>query len=298
MGSTLNMVYSGGGLFPTLVVTITNGTATGVTATLGSKVVNLAYDSSTGVWRGTLIAFGTWTVEATDGETTVSDMVDVVSVTVYTANLSFSPLPNGYTELEYVESSGNSYFTTDITLTSNGFRFVGDIMPTTFKTGVYQSDNIFGATNSNAGYGNSLCIHNYVGKAWIEGDKSYSFTSPFATNTKYSIDASNIFNNVFYKIDGVSQVLTQASNKGYLTDKKATMFVGADYYAGDARYERTFIGRMYECRIYESYDNSLLIGHFIPAKRNSDNAVGMYDVTRNTFYPSATSTAFVAGPEV
>ena len=89
MGLTLNGGYGGGGSgpYPTLEVTITNGTATSVTATLGSTVVNLTYDS--GVWRGTLKAFGTWTVEASNGEKTVSDTVTITSVAVYTLTLGF-----------------------------------------------------------------------------------------------------------------------------------------------------------------------------------------------------------------
>jgi len=89
MGSTLNMIAGGGGLYPTLEVTITNGTATSVTASLGSTVVNLTYDSAAGVWRGTLKAFGTWTVEASNGEKTVSDTITITSVAVYTLTLGF-----------------------------------------------------------------------------------------------------------------------------------------------------------------------------------------------------------------
>lgn len=88
MGLTLNRGYVGGsGSYPTLEVTITDGPATSVTATLGSTVVNLTYDS--GVWRGTLKAFGTWTVEASNGEKTVSDTVTITSVAVYTLTLGF-----------------------------------------------------------------------------------------------------------------------------------------------------------------------------------------------------------------
>ena len=92
MGLTLNGGYGGGGgSYPTLEVTITNGTATSVTATLGSTVVNLTY--AAGVWRGTLKAFGTWAITATDGSTTDSDTIAIASVAVYELTLSLWSAP-------------------------------------------------------------------------------------------------------------------------------------------------------------------------------------------------------------
>lgn len=93
MGSTLNMIAGGGGLYPTLEVTIADGSATSVTATLGSTVVNLTYDSAAGVWRGTLKSFGAWTITATNGSTTDSDTIAIASVAVYELTLSLWSAP-------------------------------------------------------------------------------------------------------------------------------------------------------------------------------------------------------------
>lgn len=94
MGLTLNDGYGGGsGSYPTLEVTIADSSATSVTATLGSTVVNLAYDSAASVWRGTLKAFGTWAITATDGSTTDSDTIAITSVAVYELTLSLWSAP-------------------------------------------------------------------------------------------------------------------------------------------------------------------------------------------------------------
>ena len=52
---------------------------------------------------------------------------------------------------------------------------------------------------------------------------------------------------------------------------------------------------IYYCKIY---DNDVLIRDFIPAKRKSDNAIGMYDKETETFFTNAGTGEFIAGPEV
>ena len=42
----------------------------------------------------------------------------------------------------------------------------------------------------------------------------------------------------------------------------------------------------------------VLVRNFIPAKRNSDNVLGLYDLVNNVFYTNAGSGTFIAGPEV
>ena len=38
--------------------------------------------------------------------------------------------------------------------------------------------------------------------------------------------------------------------------------------------------------------------HYIPARRNSDNAIGMYDTVSGTFKENAGTGTFTAGPDV
>lgn len=51
---------------------------------------------------------------------------------------------------------------------------------------------------------------------------------------------------------------------------------------------------VYYCKIY---DNGTLIRNFIPAKRNSDNVLGLYDIVNSKFYTNAGTGTFIAGPE-
>jgi len=49
---------------------------------------------------------------------------------------------------------------------------------------------------------------------------------------------------------------------------------------------------------FQLYDNGTLIRDYIPARRNSDGVVGMYDVANQVFYTSPNGANFVAGPVV
>jgi hypothetical protein len=53
--------------------------------------------------------------------------------------------------------------------------------------------------------------------------------------------------------------------------------------------------RLYYTKMWK---NGTLVRYLIPAKRNSDNVVGMYDTVSKTFFTNAGSGAFIAGPVV
>jgi hypothetical protein len=51
--------------------------------------------------------------------------------------------------------------------------------------------------------------------------------------------------------------------------------------------------RLYRGKIYE---NNILIHYYIPMRRISDKALGLYDVINKQFYINAGSGTFTAGP--
>ena len=308
MGNVLNMVYFGGGLFPTLEVTITNGTATSVTATLGSKVVNLTYDSAAGAWRGTLKAFGTWTVEATDGEKTVSDTVEVTSVAVYTATLAFPNVPSGYTEVEYLSNNGTAYLSLPLHDVET-HRMTGTMSISSFNDGrygmVFGVQVTAGSGSSGTGRGEWTVFSTFsiaVGTTPKPGlSENASFKA--SANTKYLFDISFI---------------PQGTNP-----PRAAIINGASYplsfsWTGTATLEDTtnldkllFAQKtgdailLCSCIFYGNVkfysadsDDAPLSMDLYPARRNSDSALGMWDKVTKTFYTNVGSGTFTAGPEV
>lgn len=53
------------------------------------------------------------------------------------------------------------------------------------------------------------------------------------------------------------------------------------------------------CRIarFKIYDNGNLVRDYYPCKRDSDGAIGLYDLANSTFYGNSGTGAFIAGPE-
>jgi hypothetical protein len=55
--------------------------------------------------------------------------------------------------------------------------------------------------------------------------------------------------------------------------------------------------RFAHCKVYEYwlYEGDTLVQHMLPAKRNSDSVLGMYDVVNDVFYQNAGTGTFVGG---
>jgi hypothetical protein len=49
---------------------------------------------------------------------------------------------------------------------------------------------------------------------------------------------------------------------------------------------------------YVELDNGITKRNFIPARRNSDGVLGMYDTVTNTFFTNSGTGEFIAGPIV
>ena len=267
MGLTLNGGYGGGGSgsYPTLEVTITNGTATSVTATLGSTVVNLTYDS--GVWRGTLKAFGTWTVEASNSEKTVSDVVDVTSVAVYIVNMRFSNVPIGYTELEYLKGTGTQYIDT------------GYVPSSTTSVQIE-----FSVTNASTSEIWAIAV-------WASSGFRAGLSSRiFYTDRGFSYEPST------YSSDTVTIATANSAPSGFSTTLSFYMFAQHES-SGAAHINDT--KTIYSCKIWSTANcTGTLVRDFVPARRDSDSVLGMYDTVTDTFYTNAGTGSFVAGPEV
>ena len=77
------------------------------------------------------------------------------------------------------------------------------------------------------------------------------------------------------------------------------LFVLADRYTRAVEYGEYYVTNPTPCRIYEytvKNESSTTVAHMVPAKRRSDNAIGMYDTVRDMFFTNANSVgAFTVG---
>lgn len=181
-------------------------------------------------------------------------------------------VPAGYTQVDYIESSGTQYIDTGYTPVQNDefeikniTSIVGNNTSVIISagSGTYQLIIVsqprdtyykyFAAGNaarfSQIGYNNNTIVINKDGKIYVDG--KLKATSSYGGDVNSSL-------NIFRRANGTSY----------------------------------FVGRIGELIIT---NNNVKKRHFIPCYRNSDNEVGLYDLVNNVFYTNQGTGAFTYG---
>lgn len=187
-------------------------------------------------------------------------------------------LPDGYTQVEYIESSGTQYIDTGVKPNGN-------------------SRVVLSGYNLSAS------------SKWVFGSWHNWYTNEFGFNFEEGSSAANGFRygatsagvsgvplGAFY-LDHNGTTYAINNTKGTMTAQQFTssysMYLFRFNAAGNAS-SGYFVGRIYFCQIY---DNGTLIRDFVPCK-NSGGVFGLYDILNDVFYQNAGSGTFAAGNEV
>ncbi len=194
---------------------------------------------------------------------------------------SWGALPSGYTELEYIESTGTQYIDTGFSPDANtrvdykgqllqytssvpllgarlGTDNIARFLPLAWSTGVDTGRTVYGAKDA---------VLNIS-------------TSTIYTGTFIPAQGKTIINGVTYDISG--------ANFTKIADNNFYLFATSGY-AGNLY---NSVGRIWYVKIW---DNNTLVRDLVPAK-NSSGVIGMYDTVNNRFYENASTGEFVAGP--
>ena len=211
------------------------------------------------------------------------------AVLIFAPIFSFSAtLPSGYTELEYIESTGTQYIE-DNNLTTPEFGTVE------LKIGAFAGTSGWGSFRV-GGWGdlNSAAVDIALGGTTADsflfnyGGDNHWFGSPVnLTDTnvvkfKFAPDIQKVWVNNELSITADNPVITSHDYPFRL------------FKLNHSRYDCN--SKIYYCKVYDGSDN--LSREYIPAKRNSDGAIGMYDTVTNTFFENAGTGTFIAGPVV
>ena len=193
--------------------------------------------------------------------------IDISSdlVQLYSVENRSGELPSGFEQLQYIEATGTQYIDLGNVITAN-----------TSATIEYQPTSISG---SQAIFGGSWAGYKYLldiqSSRWYwHGNSKNSGITP-ATDKPSIITVSR---NKFI-VNG-----TQFSTSESYTGNLKLLGLGAASY--NAR------GRLYSFKLYES---GVLAHDYVPSRRLSDGAVGIYDLKTNTFYMNNGTGDFVAG---
>ena len=256
---------SGGTITPTFadLKTLEDGTAVGITLPVD---VNSA--------SGINIAFlSTNKIVDIDSKNVQSLSKDTEWIFQYVAG---PLLPDGYTQLEYIQSSGSQYINTgfkpnqdtkisitvDFPLSGTAWLYGGRTSANSNSLGFlcesgsrYRFDYASSVTALTVKPTGKFTIDSDKNKCYINGELVFT-----ATYTTFASPVNMyIFNN---------------NNNGSLSGGSSA--------------------KLYNCSIY---DNGVLIRNFIPCK-NASGTVGLYDSVNNQFYKNAGTGTFIAGPAI
>lgn len=186
-------------------------------------------------------------------------------------------LPNGYTRLEYIQSSGGQYI--DSLFTPNNKTRI----EVKFSWAGGSNGYLYGAVDSNNAKSVTATL-SVNGGNWRFDGTYYSLKA--SANTIYSavIDSSGVtINGTLNKYVGTVSSFTSPN----------TLFIFSGHNASgvSASY---FVGKIYTFGIY---DNGTLVRDFIPCK-NASGDVGLYDIANGVFYENKGSSSFTAGAEI
>ena len=196
-------------------------------------------------------------------------------------------LPVGYTELAYLESTGTQYIDTGFTPNQDSAMMLRVLIP----------ESSTGAGSFGGAYDG----------AWRPGFGLYGGNTTYSMNMTYGNTDTNIVStpkyeaNVMYDVSlnkNVASVTNVATQAVYSLTADAETFTiphTIELFRVNIATPRYGMFRLYYAKIY---NNGTLVRDFVPARRESDGVLGMYDLANGQFYTNAGTGTFTAGPVV
>lgn len=191
-----------------------------------------------------------------------------------------SRLPDGYTELEYIESNGTQYINT-------GFKPSGNTrLISKFETFSFSSMTaLFGCRDT----GSATASNQFM--LWNLSSGTFR-TDYFGANASiYDLVQSGIHN-----LDKNKNVTTLDGNSVSSTIKTGScsypLILMGGSSAGTVSWKAKM--RLYSCSVYDNDEQAF---DFVPCK-NSSGEIGLYDLVTSSFFANAGTGSFTAGPEI
>lgn len=188
-----------------------------------------------------------------------------------------SGLPSGYTQLEYIESTGTQYIDTNIIGNSN-LRIEASMQMTEARTWRW----LFG----------SRIRANQAAIGLETGGSTTALRGEYGNQTyPYDIDPTIILNINFNKnICNVNSISKTYSVETFESNCNLIIFARTD----NGTISSFSYAKLYYFKIY---NDDILTRNFIPCKNSSDE-IGLYDVVSQSFFANSGTGVFVAGPEL
>lgn len=188
-------------------------------------------------------------------------------------------LPDGYTQLEYIESTGTQCIDAGLTeSTVYGIRMEFYVRSINIDWQSLVSGTL--DTGFTAGSAGTEATGLYIR---LRGDEVYkSFTSLSSVSVNELVVKDGKINlNGAQVTTYTTGALSSASGKFYVFNNNAK-----------SRYSNMVL---YKLELYNN--NGDTVRQYVPAKRDYDDAIGLYDIATNAFFSNSGTGTFTAGPE-
>lgn len=196
---------------------------------------------------------------------------------VFLAGPPKATLTEGYTQLEYIESSGTQWIDTGF-IPDQDTRIIYDCE----RLSTVSAEHFFGVRTGNAAK-EAFCFYIY-NSGWRFAYNNYVAAGDGPATGRYLFDANR---NVM-KIN--SYLILKGTYAKFKASATATLFSMRSVNSGISYGSH----KLFNCKFY---NNDSLARDFIPCK-NADGAVGLYDLIGQKFYGNAGTGSFTAGPVV
>lgn len=187
-------------------------------------------------------------------------------------------LPSGYTQLEYlaVGNTTGAYINTGVLGTSTAYFELAmkyTVIPPTYSFIFGANDYVGGITQVGAYEGK---FNAYAGGA------GYDTQLLDTDEHTWRFDSSGLY---------LDDTLVTSVGSTFPSSYNYYLFWRQQQTGGDYKTTNALV------RYCKIWDGSTLVRNFIPAKRDSDDVLGMYDTVNDVFYTNAGTQAFIGGAE-
>ena len=200
----------------------------------------------------------------------------------------WSYLPDGYQQIEYIETTGTQYIDTGIYPNQNTGFYIDFSTTDTFSSSTHGTH--FG-TRDNSTSLNSLEYGTWTGAS----STGYLFFWKTGSDTNAN-NAAGLQPNVRQVASLRNGFYTNPS--GEVIDRTSNIFTSTYSLILFARHYGSSINAYSKMKLYSFilYDGDNIVRNYIPCYRKSDKEVGLYDIANNEFYPNNGTGVLDAGP--
>lgn len=193
-----------------------------------------------------------------------------------------STLPSGYTQLEYITFNFYTYIDT-------GYKFTSEIAKIQFDFNMESYNSSGGQMGGqNAPFTTSALLI-YTNRLYV-GNNTFPTANILSTG-RHNVELSANSGVVTVMTDG--QQTFSDTYTGSIQSTNSWPF--GTYFTDSLNKIHGISGNLYSLRLY---DNNVMVFDGIPARRNSDSELGVYDTVTNTFFTNLDTGTFVAGPDI